>query len=105
MTAVRTRRGLLPRVIESWWAPGRVVRGLRGMPEGALLALLLAAMAIFLIAQTPGHARAAQLDPSGPLGARLGGALVAVMFLMPLLAYALASFASGLSRLGPRPLQ
>lgn len=104
MTPARTRRGLLPRVIESWWAPRRVVLGLRGMPEGAMLALLLAAMAIFLIAQMPGHARAAQLDPSVPLAARMGGALVAVMFLMPLVAYAVAALASALSRLGPRVL-
>lgn len=104
MTATRTRRGLLPRVMESWWAPGRVVRGLRGMPEGAMLAVLLAAMTIFLIAQAPGHARAAELDPSVPLEARLGGALLGVMFLMPLLAYALAALASALSRIGPRPL-
>lgn len=104
MTSAATRRGLAPRVIESWHAPGRVVRGLRGMPEGAMLAVLLAAMAIFLVAQTPGHARAAQLDPSIPLGARLGGALVAVMFLMPLVAYAVAALASALSRLGPRRL-
>lgn len=104
MTPARTRRGLLPRVIESWWAPRRVVRDLRGMPEGAMLAVLLAALAIFLIAQTPGHARAAQLDPQVPLAARLSGALLAVMFLMPLLAYGVAFLVSGLSRLGPRPL-
>lgn len=104
MTPARTRRGLLPRVIESWWAPGRVVRGLRGMPEGALLAVLLAAMAIFLIAQAPGHSRAAALDPSVPLDARLGGALLAVMFLMPPIAYAVAFLVAAVSRVGPRRL-
>lgn len=104
MTPARTRRGIAPRVIESWWAPRRVLRDLRGMPEGAMLAVLLAAMAIFLIAQMPGHARAAQLDPSVPLGARMAGALFAVMFLMPLVAYAVAALAAALSRLGCRVL-
>lgn len=97
-------QGILPRVLQSWWAPRRVVRGLADMPDRALVAVLMAAMLIFLIAQTPGHARAAQLDPSVPLDARLGGALMAVMFLMPLLAYGVAALVSGLSRLTGRRL-
>ncbi|AXC48644.1 hypothetical protein DRW48_02110 [Paracoccus suum] len=96
----RAARGLAPRVLESWFAPGRVVRGLRGMPEGALLALLLAALLVFLIAQAPGHARAAALDPGIPLGPRLAGAGLAVMFLMPLAAYGAAQALSWLLRLG-----
>jgi len=103
MTAARpARRGLAPRVLESWWAPGRVVAGLRGMPEGAMTAILLAAMAIFLIAQAPGHARAAELDPSVPLAARISWAVVAVLFLMPLFAYGLAALVALVSRLTPR---
>lgn len=94
-------RGILPRVLQSWWAPRRVVRGLVDMPDRALVVVLMAAMLIFLLAQAPGHARAAQLDPSVPLDARMGGALMAVMFLMPLLAYGVAALVSGLSRLTP----
>lgn len=94
-------RGLLPRVLQSWWAPRRVVRGLADMPDRAMLVVLMAAMLIFLLAQAPGHARAAQLDPSVPLDARMGGALMAVMFLMPLLAYAVAALVSALLRLTP----
>lgn len=93
------RGGILPRVLQSWWAPRRVVRGLADMPDRALLAVLLFAMLIFLIAQAPGHARAAHLDPSVPLEARMGGAIMAVMFLMPLLAYGVAALVSGLVRL------
>ncbi len=98
------RGGILPRILQSWWAPRRVVRGLSDMPERVKLIVLMAAMLIFLIAQAPVHARAAQLDPSVPLEARIGGSLLAVMFLMPLLAYAVAALVSLLSRFFPRRL-
>lgn len=95
---------MVPRILRSWWAPRQVVGALSGMPERALLAVLMAAMLIFLIAQAPMHARAAELDPSVPFEARMGGSLLAVMCLMPLLAYAVAALVSGLSRLFPRRL-
>ena len=98
------RAGIVPRIAQSWWAPGRVVTSLRGTPERVLIVILMAAMLIFLIAQAPGHARAAHLDPSVPLEARMGGALLAVMFMMPLLAYALAELVAFLSRLTPWPV-
>ena len=98
------RTGIVPRIVQSWWAPGRVVGSLRGTPERVLIVILMAAMLIFLIAQAPGHARAAHLDPSVPLEARMGGALLAVMFMMPLLAYALAELVAFLSRLTPWPV-
>nr|WP_252733662.1 hypothetical protein [Paracoccus marinaquae] len=87
--------------MQSWWAPREVVRGLSAMPEAGKLVLLMAAMLIFLIAQAPLHAREAQLDPSVPLEGRMGGALLAVIFIMPLLAYGLASLVALLSRLTP----
>ena len=96
--------GIVPRILESWWAPGRVVRSLRGLPDRGLIAVLMAAMLIFLVAQAPGHQRAAQIDPSVPFQARMGGALLGVMFMLPLLAYALAALVAGLSRLTPRPI-
>lgn len=71
------------------------------MPESAKLMTLMIAMVIYLIAQAPGNARAAQLDPSVPLDARMGGSLLAVMFLMPLVAYAVAAIVAVLSRLTP----
>lgn len=95
------RAGIVPRIVQSWWAPGRVVTSLRGMPERMLIVILMAAMLIFWVAQAPGHARAAHLDPSVPFDARMGGALLAVMFMMPLLAYALAELVAMLSRLTP----
>ena len=91
--------GIVPRVLQSWVAPRRVVRGLSAMPEGTKLAVLMAAMLIFLIAQAPAHARLAQVDPTVPFEARMGGALLAVMFLMPILAYGAAGIVSILARL------
>ena len=104
LTAKVAQAGIVPRIMQSWWAPGRVVSGLRGMPDRGLIAVLMAAMLVFLIAQAPGHQRAAQLDPSVPFQARMGGAILAVMFMKPLLAYALAALVSGLSRLVGRPV-
>ena len=83
--------GIVPRIVQSWWAPGRVVQSLRGMPDRALVVILMAAMLLFLVAQLPEHARAAQIDPSVPLAARIAGAAMAVLFMMPLAAYGLAA--------------
>lgn len=93
------RAGVTPRIIRSWKAPRSVFNDLRGMPDNALLAVLMAAMLILWVAQVPAHSRAAQLDPSIPLEARLGGAFLAVMFMMPILCYLVATVVSMLSNL------
>ena len=93
------------RVLESWWAPRRVVRGLAAMPDRVLLPVLMLAMLITLVAQTPGLSRAAQLDPSVPLDARIGGAALGTMFMMPLIAYAVAGLSGLLIRLTPWRLE
>ena len=89
---------LVPRILQTWRAPAAAVRGMAGLSEGGLLALLMGTMAVYFVSQWPGHARAAALDPSVPLQARLGGALWATLFLMPLMVMALAA----LVRLGAR---
>lgn len=89
------------RVLESWWAPRRVVRGLSAMPDRVQLVVLMLAMLITLIGQAPGLARAAQLDPTVPLDARIAGAAMGTIFMMPLLAYAVAGLTGLLSRLTP----
>ncbi|TWI36893.1 hypothetical protein [Paracoccus sulfuroxidans] len=94
-----TQAGIVPRILQSWRRPGKVITSLRGAPDRVLIVILMLAMLMFLIAQAPGHARAAELDPSIPLGARMGGALLAVMFMMPLLAYGLAALVPVLARL------
>lgn len=95
----RLTGGVVPRILASWRRPGRVVRGLAPVSEGALLAILMAAMVVFLIAQAPGHARAAVEDPSIPLGGRMAGAVMAVIFLWPLIAYAVAALSGFLAKL------
>lgn len=99
-----SQAGLLPRIVKSWWQPGQVLREMRGTPDRVQLVLLLLAMLIYLVAQAPVHARAAELDPSIPLDARIGGAVLAVMFMMPVLAYGVAALVSALSRLTSRPV-
>lgn len=95
------RAGVTPRMIQSWYAPRSVFADLRGLPENALLAVLMAAMLIFWVAQLPGYAQLAQIDPEIPLEARLGSAFLAVMFIMPLIWYLVAAVVSALSRLLP----
>lgn len=90
--------GLIPRLAMGWRAPARTVRSLRGMRDPALLALLLGTLAMYFVAQWPAHVRAAEVDPSIPLGARLGGALMATMFLMPLVVYLLAALSGVIAR-------
>lgn len=83
--------GLVPRILLTWRSPGAAVRGMAGLSEAALMALLLGTMAVYFVAQWPAHARAAALDPSVPLQARLGGALLATLCLMPLIVMVVAA--------------
>lgn len=99
--SVTPRAGMASRVMQSWWAPRQVVRGLSGMPDRVLLVVLLLAMLFMLVAQAPVNARLAQSDPSVPFDARMGGALMGVMFMMPLLAYAVAGLVALVSRVTP----
>lgn len=69
-----------------------------GQREDRALAVLMGACALIFLAQWPALARAAQVDPSVPFDARVGGALMAAIFLLPLVAYGLAA----LSHLGAR---
>ena len=71
------------------------------MPDRTLLAVLMIALLFLLVAQAPARARDAHLDPSIGFQERMGGALMGVMFIMPLLAYGMAALVSALSRLTP----
>ena len=89
-------------IVATWWRPRRVMRKLLAMgrrEDRALMFLMLACGLIF-VAQWPQLSRAAHLDPSVPLDARIGGALFAWLFWVPLVAYALAA----LTRLAARVL-
>lgn len=104
MTALAHRPALGLRLLHSWVAPHRAIRALRGMGEPSMLAVLIAALLLFFVAQVPGHMRAAAADPSMALAPRLAGAGLAVVFLMPLMAYGLAQLVALASRATPRPL-
>lgn len=84
-------------IIASYRDPSGVVGRILAGPvrEDRALALLIGAGVLIFVAQWPVAARGAHLDPSVPLDARLSGALMASLFIVPLLAYGLA----GLSHL------
>ena len=54
---------------------------------------------MLFIAQWPVAVRAARFDPSIPLEAQLGGALLACVFFLPLIAYGVALISHGVMRL------
>lgn len=90
------------RILASWRSPRGVMRAMlaAGQREDRALVVLMVACLIMFVAQWPGLSRAAYLDPAVPLDARLGGALMGTLFLMPPLAYGLA----GLSHLVARAM-
>lgn len=96
-TAAALPPGILPRLLLTWRAPSRVMRAQAALSDPSLLMVLMVAMALFFVAQLPVHNRAALIDPSIPVEARVGGALFAVLGLMPLLAYGAAWLVSALS--------
>lgn len=79
-------------ILRSWRHPRAVIREKLGAGdrEDRALAVLMAASLLLFVAQWPGLSRAAFLDPTTPLEARLGGALLACLFILPLIAYAIA---------------
>jgi hypothetical protein len=89
-------------ILRSYRAPGAVVARIlaSGRREDRALAILIGAGLLIFIGQWPGAARAAHLDPAVPLQARLSGALMATLFILPLAAYLLA----GLSHLAARAM-
>lgn len=97
-------RGLIPRILSTWRWPGAAVRSVVAMSEPAILALLLGTMAVYFIAQWPAHAREAAIDPSVPLQARVGGALLATLFLLPLILMAVGQLVGVILRLAGFPI-
>lgn len=79
-------------ILRSWRHPREVIREklAHGAREDRALAVLMGAALLLFVAQWPGLSRAAFLDPTTPLEARLGGALMACLFILPLMAYAIA---------------
>ena len=79
-------------ILRSYRQPGAVVADLaRDIREPQVLFFGLLACGLIFVAQWPGLSRAAALDTSVTFEQRMGGALFGVMFLLPLILYALAA--------------
>lgn len=80
-------------IVATYRGPGTVVARILagGQREDRALAILMAAALIMFVAQWPAAARMAHFNPAIPLEGRLAGPLTSVVFVMPLLAYAIAA--------------
>lgn len=80
-------------ILESWRHPRRVIRRKLdlGVREDRALATLMAACVLNFVSQLPALARAAHFAPETPLDARIGGALLGTVFLLPLVVYLIAA--------------
>lgn len=87
-------------ILALWRRPRQAMRAqlAEGQREDRALAVLMGACGLIFVAQWPALARAAETDPSVPLEARLGGALMATIFLLPLLAYGIAALSHLVAR-------
>ena len=87
-------------IVQSYLRPRAVLRArTETVREDRALATIMGAAALIFVAQWPQAARLAHSDPSVPLDARLGGALMGVMFLLPLLCYVLAAVSHLVARI------
>ena len=87
-------------ILRSYRDPAAVLaRRMQGGREDRALVTLMLACALIFVAQWPRLSRAAFLDPSIELNARLAGALMGWIFLAPLLLYAVAALSHLAARL------
>lgn len=95
---------VVPDMLATWRGPGRVVGRIlaAGENEARALAILLAACGLFFVAQWPEAARRAHLVADVPLRALLGIRLFAMLFLAPVLFYAVAGISLLVLRVGGR---
>lgn len=87
-------------ILASYRDPRAVIRRklAAGVREDRALATLMGACGLIFVAQWPGLARAAHLTPEVPLDARIGGAMMGVVFLLPPLCYAVAALSHLVAR-------
>ncbi len=88
-------------ILQTWRQPRVLIRRMldRGPDEGRALAILMGACALIFVAQAPRLAREAHLNPEVPLDARLGVTLFALIFMAPLMFYAIAGISHLVARL------
>lgn len=89
-------------ILRGWRDPRGVIRAklAAGVREDRALVTCMGACALIFLAQWPRLAREAWIDPAIPLDARIGGALLGIIFLLPLFLYAIG----GISHLVARAL-
>ncbi|MGP9791971.1 YIP1 family protein [Roseinatronobacter sp. NSM] len=87
-------------IARSYRRPDLVVRAMvrQGLREPQVLFFNALACGLIFVAQWPRLSREATLDPSVTFEQRMGGALFAVMFLLPLILYGLAAVMQGVLR-------
>jgi hypothetical protein len=87
-------------IVEAWRRPRAVLRRhlAQGVREDRALVYLMLACGLIFVGQWPALQRAALADPSTPLDARLGGALLAWVFVAPLVLYLVAALSHLLAR-------
>ena len=88
-------------IVRTYRAPRQVMRRHLAGPknEGRVLVYLMLGCLLIFVAQWPRLSREAYLDPSIPLEARIGGALLGWIFIAPLFFYFLAWVSHGVARL------
>jgi len=91
--------GVVPDILRGWRDPVGLARAKQGQGEGAILAAAMGACALIFVAQWPRLAREAHLAPEVPLEARLGAALLGLVFVLPLFLYVVARVSQLLLRL------
>lgn len=83
---------VIAEIAATWRDPAASVGRLlqQGPREDRSLVILFAACLLLFMGQWPLIVRAAHFDPTTPIDAKFGGALLACVFILPLLAYVLA---------------
>ncbi|MBS0123969.1 YIP1 family protein [Thetidibacter halocola] len=92
-------------IAASYRRPGAVVKHLlsRGPDEPRALAYLMAGCVLMFVANLPAQARKAHLE-EGDLNMAMGGALLAIVFILPLVLYVLAWLTQAVARMLGRPV-
>ncbi len=88
-------------LVRSWRGPRAAMRRqmAAGLSEARALAYLMAACGLIFVAQWPRLSREAYLYPEVPLDARIGGALMGWVFIMPLALYGVAALSHLFARM------
>ncbi|WP_309665139.1 YIP1 family protein [Tabrizicola sp.] len=88
-------------ILATWARPRLTLRRklADGVRDDRALAVLMGACALIFVAQLPALSRAAHFNPEVPLDARMGGALMATIFLLPPILYGVAAISHLVARL------